>query len=143
VNKVVGIAALVIGLLLQPTAHADEEDAEVCLRTKVWDGYSEGWAIRTMTSATVENGATRNYLVTLYAGNEYQIQACADENSRNVDVLLYDLEGRIVARDDTQDREPSLTFTPTDTATYYVVLYAQKLAVPETGTGIGLAVTYR
>lgn len=142
-NKVVGIAALVIGLLLQPTARADEEDAEVCLRTKVWDGYSEGWAIRTMTSATVENGATRNYLVTLYAGNEYQIQACADANSQNVDVLLYDLEGRIVARDDTQDREPILTFTPKDTATYYVVLYAQKLVDPTTGTGIGLAVTYR
>ena len=141
--KFLGTAAVAAALLFQPPAMASEEEAEVCLRTKVWDGYADGWAIRTMTSTTLEDGATRNYLVTLYAGNEYLIQACADANSKNLDVLLYDLEGRIIARDDSESREPSFTFTPEDTTTYYVVVYAQKVANGSQPTGVGLAVTYR
>ena len=58
---------------------AGEAEADACLRTKVWDGYADGWGIRTMTSTTLGSGKTRNYLVTLYEGNAYRIQTCADE----------------------------------------------------------------
>ena len=34
-------------------AIADEEEADTCLRTKIWEGYNEGWAVRTATSATL------------------------------------------------------------------------------------------
>lgn len=137
------LSTLALGLLLAPPAAADEEDAEICLRTKVWDGYGDGWAIRTLTSTSLDDGATRNYLVTLYAGNEYLIQGCADANTDNLDILLYDLDGRIVARDDSKGREPSFHFEPQDTTTYYVVLYAQDLVDGSKPTGAGLAVTYR
>lgn len=139
------IAALPMVLvpLLFEAAQANEEEAEVCLRTKVWDGYSDGWAIRTMTSTTLPSGGTRNYLVTLYQGNEYLIQACADEVSSNLDILLYDLKGNVVVRDDSESREPKFTYKPTETGTYYVVVYARALAKPDKETGVGLAVTYR
>lgn len=137
--------ALIFGsaLSLPLPAGASEEEAELCVRTKVWDGYAEGWAIRTMTSTSLADGTTKNYLVTLYAGNDYQFTACADGNSGNLDLLLYDRDGRVVARDETKGREPQFTYKPTTTATFYVVLYAQKSERPSEPTGVGLAVSYR
>ncbi len=141
--RTIAAASLAFGLLFAPMAGASEEEAEVCVRTKVWDGYGQGWAIRTMATTSLADGKTRNYMVTLYAGNEYQIQACADSNAVHVDLLLYDLDGRIVARNPTKGREPSFTFKPSDTATYYVVVYAQKVANTAANTGVGVAISYR
>jgi len=133
----------VLGLLASTTAHANEDQAETCVRAKVWDGYGQGWAIRTMTTASLTSGATKNYMVTLYAGNEYQIQACGDSNVRNLDLLLYDTDGRIVARDDSKSREPIFTFKPKKTTTFYVVVYGQQLVDASEPAGVGVAVSYR
>jgi hypothetical protein len=129
--------------LLTPPAVADEAEASSCLRTKVWDGYGDGWAIRTMTSAELTSGKTRSYLVSLYADNEYRIATCGDANIKNLDVLLYDTKGNIVQRDDTVDREPSLEFTPPATGTYYVVLYLREPVEGATKAGAAMAVVYR
>ena len=101
---------LALALLnLSMPARAGESEAESCLRSKVWDGYAEGWGVRTMTSTTLPDGKTRNYLVTLYEGNEYKVRTCADESIVNLDVLLYDVKGAVIARDSTTDREPEIT----------------------------------
>jgi hypothetical protein len=130
-------------LLLSSAALASEKEAETCLRTKVWDGYAEGWGVRTLTSSALADGATRNYLVTLYQGNEYRVRTCADEAISDLDVLLYDVDGKVVQRDSTTDREPELTFKPPVTGTYYVVLYNRQ----SSGTGkeghAAMAVVYR
>lgn len=133
----------VLGLLASPPALAGEDEANSCLRTKVWDGYADGWGIRTMTSTTLADGKTRSYLVTLYAGNEYQITTCADEAVKNLDVLLYDTQGNVVSRDDTEDREPKITIKPPATGTYYIVLYNRQAASAETSGGVAMAVVYR
>jgi hypothetical protein len=130
-------------LLWSTVALAGESEAESCLKTKVWDGYAEGWGVRTMTSATVPDGKTKNYLVTLYEGNEYRIRTCADEAFRNLDVLLYDAKGSLVMRDATTDREPELSIKPPGTGTYYIVLYAQAMATPGTDGSAAMAVVYR
>lgn len=124
-------------------ARADEKDAETCLRTKVWDGYAQGWGVRTMTSTTVPDGKTRNYLVTLYQGNEYRIQTCADDQVRNLDVLLYDTKGNVIARDTTVDREPEVVFKPTTTGTYYIVIYNREAVRADRVGGAAMAVVYR
>lgn len=130
------------GLTAAP-AYADEAKAETCLRTKVWEGYSDGWAIRTMTTATLDPGATRNYLVTFYPGKEYQVQTCGDDAVKDLDVVLYDLEGKVVKRDSTSDREPMLTFSSDKIATYYIVVHAKDLAKGQANAGVAVAVTYR
>ena len=124
-------------------AQPSESKAESCLRTKVWEGYSDGWAIRTMTSSMVDAGATRNYLVTFYPGKEYQIQTCGSDEVQDLDVLIYDLDGKVIKRDDTTDREPKLSFSSDKIATYYVVVHARKLADGASNAGVALAVTYR
>lgn len=135
--------AMAASIALAPAAHADEAEASECLRTKVWDGYGDGWAIRTMTSTELESGKTRSYLVSLYADNEYRISTCADAQAKNLDVLIYDTEGNIVVRDETEDREPSISFKPPATGTYYVVLYLREPAKEATSAGVAMAVVYR
>jgi hypothetical protein len=135
--------ALLPLLTLAPTAFADEKDAEACLRTKVWEGYAQGWGVRTMTSTTIPDGKTRNYLVTLYQGNEYRIQTCADDQIKNLDLLLYDTNGNVIARDNTQDREPEVTFKPESTGTYYIVLYNRETVKTQKPGGAAMAVVYR
>ena len=134
---------IMASMFVSAPALADEKAAETCLRTKVWDGYAEGWGIRTMTSTTLDSGATRNYLVTLYKGNEYQVQTCGDTDVANLDVLLYDIDGNMVLRDESTDREPMLTYKPPATATYYIVLHARGLAEGKPNAGVAMAVTYR
>ncbi len=137
-------AALTTGaLLLAPAAFADEEEAESCLRTKIWDGYNDGWAVRTATSASLKQGEYRIYLVTLYAGNEYKIAGCADAHAKNIDIVLHDADGNVVAQDKGEDRQPMLTHKPTTTDTYFVAVHATELADTTSKAGVGMAVTYR
>lgn len=128
---------------LASPALADEKDAEACLRTKVWEGYAEGWGVRTMTSTSIPDGKTRNYLVTLYQGNEYRIRTCADEAVKNLDLLLYDTKGNVIARDRSTDREPEVSFKPTATGTYYIVIYNRESARSGKMGGAAMAVVYR
>jgi len=124
-------------------AVADEEEADTCLRNKIWSGYNDGWAVRTATTATLGAGEHRIYLVTLYAGNEYRIQACGDNSSNNLDVVLHDANGTEIMRDESVDREPLINFKPSNTDTYYIAVYAAVLASGQSKAGVATAVTYR
>ena len=144
IKLLVGIAACVgLSAALALPAEAGEKEAKTCLDTKIWSGYNDGWAVRTAVDATLEKGEHRVYLVTLYAGNEYNIEACGDANAGNIDLVLHDKDGKEVARDQSEDREPKITFKPTRTATYYVALYAASLSGGAANSGVAMAVTYR
>lgn len=132
--------ALTLGL---QAAHADEKAAEECVQTKVWEAYAEGWGVRTLTGTTLQPGKTRNYLVTLYAGNEYEIKTCGDDSVKNLDVLLYDTDGNVVMRDEVDGRQPAIKYTPKDTDTYYVVLYLRSTADAKADAGVAMAVVYK
>jgi len=129
--------------ILSSVALADEAAAETCLRTKIWDGYNGGYAVRTATKTTLAQGEHRVYLVTLYAGNEYKVMACGDSNVANIDIVIYDAKGAQVGTDSSGDREPTVTYTPTATDTYYVAVHASKLNEAGQKGGIATAVTYK
>ena len=126
-----------------PLAHADEAEADTCLRTKIWAGYNDGWAVRTATTTKLGEGEHRIYLVTLYAGNEYQLQVCGDNQVTDADIVLHDANGQELARDETDDREPLVSYKPEGTDTYYVAVYAAQLNEGASDAGVALAVTYR
>lgn len=130
-------------LLLAAPAVADEDEAESCLRTMVWDGYADGWGIRTMTTTTLGAGATRNYMVTFYPNKQYQIQTCGDGAAKDLDVVIYDLDGKVQKRDETSDKQPSVQFQTDKIATYYVVVHAKELTSADADAGVAVAVTYR
>ena len=134
---------LLLSALLAPPALADETAAESCLKNKVWEGYGSGWAVRNMATTTLGQGEYKVYLVTLYAATEYRITACGDNEVSNADLILYDALGNQVLKDISADREPTLSYTPSTTDTFYVAVYATTL---NNGTGkgsIALALTYK
>ena len=142
------IFATTIGLLFATSATggtATEDAAESCLTDKIWAGYSDGWAVRTATTTTLEQEEHRVYLLTLYAGNEYKLQVCADKGAKNIDLILHDLDGKELLRDESNSREPVVIFKPEETQTYYVAVQAAELkeSAEKQGTGVALAVTYR
>jgi hypothetical protein len=123
---------------------AQESYAENLLREKIWEGYSEGFAVRTATTAELSQGEYRIYLVTLYAGNTYRIAGVGDENVSNVDLVLHDSDGNTVEYDKVEGTEPKLEdFTPTDTATYFVVVHLRSVKDASAKGAVGMAVTYK
>ncbi len=132
-----------LALLPFLVAVGSEKDAEECVQTKVWDAYADGWGVRTITSTTLHVGKTKNYLVTLYAGNRYRIEACGDEAAANLDILLYDTDGKLLLRDETSDRQPRIEYVPTATSTFYVVLYLRGTKEARSEAGVGMAVVYK
>jgi hypothetical protein len=134
---------LAASLFWSGTAMADEKEADDCLRQKIWAGYDDGWAVRTATTTSLAQDDHRVYLVTLYAGNEYKFQVCADKHSTNVDLVLHDADGKEIKREHEKDREPILTFKPTETQTFYVAVYAAEISENVEASGVALAVTYR
>ncbi len=142
------ILATSLGLLFATAATggtATEDAAESCLTDKIWAGYSDGWAVRTATTTTLKQEEHRVYLLTLYAGNEYKLQVCADKGAKNIDLILHDLDGKELLRDESNSREPVVIYKPEETQTYYVAVQAAELknSAGDQGTGVALAVTYR
>lgn len=129
--------------LLIPLAFADGKDSEECLRTKIWEGYSQGWAVRTVANASVADRGHKVYMVTLYKGNEYKILACGDRNAANVDLVLYDKSGAAVQRESTDNREPQLTFSPSATDTFYIAVFNTQPSIAGKAVDIATAVTFK
>ena len=145
-KRIFGASALALSLVagsFAGVAIADESEADSCLRQKIWDGYNDGWAVRTATSATLKQGEYRIYLVTLYAGNEYKVLSCADGQAKNVDLVLHDSDGNVVVQDEGEGREPTLSYKPTTTDTYYVAVHATSPTETTAKSGVGMAVTYK
>lgn len=138
------IARLLAPLLLAvsaPALAAEDEEALACVKTKVWESYKDGWALRTMRSSMMGLDEQRTSLVTLYAGRSYRFQVCGTEGIGDVDIVMYDLDGKVVVRDSTTDRQP--VFEVNDkVGNFYVVVHVRSLAKPGLG-GVALAVTHK
>lgn len=140
--------ALLLGLgmtlgLFTPSAMADDKDAETCIRTKIWDGYADRWAVRSATKALLRTGEYRVYVLTMYKGTEYRFQACGDKAAGDVDLVLHNSAGEEIRRDSDDGREPELSFRPAKTDTYYIAVFLASQAESTQRAGVALATTYR
>jgi hypothetical protein len=136
------LCALIVGAaaLVRPVSAGEADD---CLRNKMLEGYAQGWSVRTSTSASLKEGESRVYSVTLYKGAEYQIFACADAQAVDVRLVLHDADGQVLVNEDVVDRQPVLSYTAPATATYYVAVHAADTVSEEAKAAIGMAVTWR
>jgi hypothetical protein len=140
-------ALLAIGALATSMVRAEERGpAESCIRSKVWEAYPQGWSVRTITHAELDEGEHKIYLLTLYSGNDYQILACGDDTMTNVDLVLYDADGKLIIQDNTTDRQPVIRYKPTGTDTFYVALHAVSRSDKANGVdkgSVAMAITYK
>lgn len=133
----------VLALLLLAPLMASEADSDACLRNLVWEGYKEGWAVRTATSAVLGAEEVRVYSLTLVGGTTYSIFACADAGSTEVDIVLHDAEGKVVQADEGSGTQPTMRFQPPTTGSYYVAVHNRHLAEGAVHAAVSLAVTYK
>lgn len=136
-------ALLLLAALGAGVALAGEEEAQTCLRNLIWEGYKEGWSVRTASSTTLGLEEFRVFAVTLYAGSQYHLLACGDAAATQVGLALYDADGAVLAQAPPAGVQPVLDYVPTATATYYVSVRADAVAQPGARAGVGMAVTYR
>ncbi|MCB9671339.1 MAG: hypothetical protein H6736_23170 [Alphaproteobacteria bacterium] len=116
-----------------------EEEALTCNRTTVWEGYGEGWRVRSLTSDVVPTGNERVLLLSLLPDTRYRFSACADASATGMSMELIDLEGRVVKRSSGDSRRQEIIVENVETVTRY-------LLVQHTGpseAGVSVAVGYR
>ena len=132
------------GTSAKSTAHSGKAEADKCLRDKIWEGYSEGWAVRTATNPVLGKGESKIYLVTLYAGNKYKFLVCGDTKTKDIDLALHDSTGAVRVHDSTDSPDPVVEFMPDTTDTFYIAVYAQDIDGYEDGmSSVAMAVTYQ
>jgi hypothetical protein len=124
-----------------PKRYAGEAAAEACVNTKAWDGYGDGWRVRTVQARTVEGNDRATWTLTLLAGNTYRFFGCSEASVRQLDLVLYGGDFDARASDIGGDRQPTVDYTPDRTETVHVVLAAPE--APGGKAGVALGVVHR
>ena len=91
----------------------------------------------------MSEGDERAFAVNLYAGVEYSMQACGDDQAGPLDIVVYDEDGREVVWEVGDTREVGVRFVPEDSGTYYVAVLNEALQADAFRTSVGLSVSYR
>ena len=134
---------LLPGALWSSPARADEAEVQSCVRAKVHEAFGEGWSVRTSTTASLKHAETDVYAITMQAGNNYKLMACADAGITDVGLFLYDAEGKLLQSDPSKDREPVLQFTATSSGRYFVVVQAAAMAAGTPQGSVATAVVFK
>lgn len=126
-----------------PALAGTPKQAEQCVRSAMWDGWADGWYNHSMRAAELEPGAAKHFLVTMQGGMNYTLLGCGDSGVENLDMMVYDLDGHVIARDYSFAGKTNVQFTPEETGGYYVVLHARETAIGKSSSHVAVAVTYR
>ncbi len=121
-----------------PKRPAGEAAAQACVNTKVWDGYDDGWRVRTVQARMLDAGDKATWTMTLVSGNTYRFFGCSEASVRRLDLVLYGQEGAAKASDMDGDRQPYVDFTPDLTQTVHAVLLAPDLDDGKAGVALGV-----
>jgi hypothetical protein len=104
---------------------AAPNDAETRLRSDIWQSYTDGYAVKTLSSTIIHTGTPVQYEVNLFTGNQYRILAAGDQDLVDLDLYVYDANGAVVAHDSV-GAQPAVEFVPRSSGVYSVALYAKQ-----------------
>ncbi|MEZ4317741.1 MAG: hypothetical protein R3F61_09555 [Myxococcota bacterium] len=126
--------------------HRGADDAEACVSTRVWDAYKPstddaeaGWRVRALTTSVLEAGKPSNHAVALVEGLEYRFVACAQASVEDLDLVLVDTTGHVVAVDTTHGRLLTVGFRPPASGAYHVLL-TDPAGAGDVGVALGVVV---
>ncbi len=121
----------------------DDMAAQECLHTRASVDYEQGWSLRGSTMTRMSAEDERAFAVNLYAGVEYSMRACGDDQAGPLDMVVYDEDGREVVWEVGDSREVGVRFVPEDSGTYYVAVLNETVHPEAFRTSVGLSVSYR
>jgi len=120
ITPIAVLAALLLTAL--PVGADDEVEVGSCLRLQALEKAPEGQRRVSSDIQTLLLMKEAVYSFTLFAGNTYGLHTCAGANVADVDIHLYDQDGKLVEAQTEVDRQPSIQFKPERTGTYYLVV---------------------
>lgn len=135
------LALLFSGALV--AALAADSEAESCLKTKVWEAYSDGWSMRSLAPTDIAPGSMKVWKVTALASRTYRVLGCADARVKNLDLVVYNDKGVVVSRDSSIDRQPVVDLVPPKSGTYYVVAQARTVDGGDAPVDVAVAVIWK
>ena len=135
-------AALAATLLLLPAppAQADAGAARSCLDSLVTGAVASGMRLRSTDVHFAEPQAAVTYRVTLYKGINYVLIGCADGESVDLDMRLYDSDGNLVSNDKSPDAQPFVDVSPPKTGEYALQVLVYKASAK---TDYAVAIAYQ
>ncbi|MEN0063093.1 MAG: hypothetical protein AAGA48_13140 [Myxococcota bacterium] len=122
-------------LLWVPPASADPamREAQSCVESKLDELYAQGWRSRGgLTRVRIEVDQSHTSEHVLLGGFDVTFRACAARGAIDLDLVLYDDDGTIVAKDEGMSRDPILSVKVPRTGRYRLVTYLRK-AQPRAG----------
>ena len=137
------VMTLVGALVLPPVeGHADPEKARSCLDTMVSGAISSGMRVRGTDIYSAGPQAAVTYRLTLYKGMSYVLLGCADGDDVDLDMRLYDDEGKLVSNDKSPDPQPFVDVEPPKTGEYALEVLVYKSSAPNTDFAVAVAYKY-
>jgi hypothetical protein len=134
------VIALVGGLAVSD-AQADPAKAEACLSELVQGAVANGMRVRATDVDSGKPEEAVNYRVTLYKGNTYILLGCADGDTVDLDLRLYNDKGEYVDGDKSPDPKPFVSVEPSVTGEY--ALQALVYKGPDAPTDFAVAIAFK
>jgi hypothetical protein len=105
-----------------PNFDFGNDDVDTCLRLLAEEALPQGKRSVSRQIRVVGLDREAVYAVTLFSGNSYEFATCSAKHITDLDLVLYDQEGKLVAAHTEIDRGPVLSHKPAITGTHYLVL---------------------
>jgi len=122
-------------------AQADPAKAEACLAGLVQGAVANGMRVRATDVDSGKPEEAVNYRLTLYKGNTYLLLGCADGDSVDFDLRLYNDKGEFVDGDKSPDSKPFVSVEPAVTGEY--ALQALVYKGPDAPTDFAVAIAFK
>jgi hypothetical protein len=132
------VAAAALVLPVQ-TTQADQSAAEACLDGMVSGAIASGMRLRASDSSAAGPQEAITYRVTLYKGLSYVLLGCADGETVDLDMRLYDGEGNLVSADKSPDPQPFVDVSPPETGEYALQVLVYKSETEKTDFAVAIA----
>ena len=139
-NKMILMSALLLTVGTSE-AQADPDKAQACLNELIQGAVANGMRVRATDVDAGKPEEAVNYRVTLYKGNTYLLLGCADGDSVDLDLRLYNDKGEFVDGDKSPDQKPFVSVEPTTTGEY--ALQALVYKGPDAPTDFAVAIAYK
>lgn len=104
-----------------------------CLEPKAWDARDAGWTERTRETVVLSGSPSDPSAVGVVASFrpypmlDYRFVGCGDDGFADLDVLVYDADGALIARDGMLGRDPDVSVSGELSTRLTVRLFAADL----------------
>ena len=135
--------AWLLPLLFIESAPSGASEVRTCIENKTQAGYADEWRSRSLEVREVTPSETSYLMVQLTRGLEYRLFACGDTEVLDLDLVLYDANGRLREQTDTRSREPEIVYKPNRSGAYFLGFQIFEPATSKGNVALAIGMSYR